>query len=133
MYGCRLTDGVDAFDRRALLPGLAPLTLVDAAGRGAENTAAGGSIRNVYEAQVVAALVSCLLGADRGSSGGGGDGGGSGGGGGRGQGAAGSAASGGGGGGGGGRRVAASLTASSVGVICLCKSPRWETVSCVCL
>ncbi|CAN0381020.1 unnamed protein product, partial [Hapterophycus canaliculatus] len=67
----RLSDGIVAADRPPLVPGLAPLTLIDAAGRGAESTAAGGSIRNVVEAQTVAMLVASLL---RAGNGGGGDG-----------------------------------------------------------
>lgn len=80
-------------DRQALVPGLAPLTLVDAAGRGVESTAVGGSVRNLFEAQTVAALVASLLSA-RGNAGdiGGGGGGGCG------------------------------LPAASIGVICLCAS-----------
>lgn len=88
----RLTDGIGTSDRRALVPGLAPLTLLDATGRGAESTAAGGSVRNIFEAKAVASLVVSLL-----TSGGNGilrrnDGGGS------------------------------PLTAESIGVICLCES-----------
>ncbi|CAB1113252.1 unnamed protein product [Ectocarpus sp. CCAP 1310/34] len=78
-YQGRLTDGVAARDRGPLVPGLAPLTLLDAAGRGAESTAPGGSIKNAFEARAVADVVVSLLRA--GSSNGGGAGGGSGGGG----------------------------------------------------
>lgn len=56
-----LTDGISAADRAPLIPNVAPLTLVDTAGGGAESLAAGGSFRNVPEAQTVAALVSSLL------------------------------------------------------------------------
>ena len=85
-------------DRQALVPGLAPLTLVDAAGKGTESTAMGGSVRNLFEAQTVAALVSSLLIArtNVGDVGGG----------------SGDCGSSGGGGGG--------LPAASIGVICLC-------------
>ncbi|CAM9602458.1 unnamed protein product, partial [Scytosiphon promiscuus] len=72
-YQGRLTDGIVAADRPPLVPGLAPLTLVDAAGRGAEITASGGSIRNVVEAQAVAMLVASLLRGGSGSGGGGAD------------------------------------------------------------
>ena len=77
----RLSDGISAEDRRPLVPGLAPLTLVDAGGRSAESTsaAAGGSFLNVFEARLIADLVSGLLGAGT-----------------------------------------PSLTAASIGVICLC-------------
>ncbi|CAN0566209.1 unnamed protein product, partial [Ectocarpus sp. 12 AP-2014] len=57
----RLTDGVAARDRGPLVPGLAPLTLLDAAGRGAESTAPGGSIKNGFEARAVADVVVSLL------------------------------------------------------------------------
>ncbi|CBN75854.1 prematurely terminated mRNA decay factor-like [Ectocarpus siliculosus] len=72
-YQGRLTDGVAARDRGPLVSGLAPLTLLDAAGRGAESTAPGGSIKNAFEARAVADVVASLLRA--GSSGGGGGGG----------------------------------------------------------
>ncbi|CAN0187178.1 unnamed protein product [Ascophyllum nodosum] len=64
-YQNRLSDGISAEDRRPLVPGLAPLTLVDAGGRSAESTsaAAGGSFLNVFEARLIADLVSGLLGA----------------------------------------------------------------------
>ena len=95
----RLTDGVASADRQALVPGLAPLTLVNAAGRGAESTAVGGSVRNLFEAQTVAVLVASLLSTrDNGGDIGGGGGG--------------VRVSGGGGG----------LPAASIGVICLCAS-----------
>ncbi|CAN0391182.1 unnamed protein product [Ectocarpus sp. 8 AP-2014] len=74
-YQGRLTDGVAARDRGPLVPGLAPLTLLDAAGRGAESTAPGGSIKNAFEARAVADVVVSLLRAGS-SSGGGGVGGG---------------------------------------------------------
>lgn len=87
----RLTDGISAGDRPPLVPGLAPLTLIDAASRGQETVSTGGSIRNLFGAQAVASLVSRLLGGGRG--GGAGDQGGE----------------------------PPMLTASSIGVICLCE------------
>lgn len=57
----RLTDGVSVSDRQALVPGLAPLTLLDAAGRGRESATGGGSFRNDFEAQTVAEIVERLM------------------------------------------------------------------------
>lgn len=90
-----LTDGVSASDRQALVPGLAPLTLLDTAGRGTETIAPGGSFRNEFEAQAVGRLVAHLLGY---RNGGGGD--------------SSSRAN----------VVSPPLPASSIGVICLCAS-----------
>ena len=87
------------------MPGLAPLTLLDAAGRGAESAAAGGSIRNVFEAQAVAALVSALL---RVGGGGGGNG-------------SGRARAAGGEGEEEEEEEACAVSAASIGVICLCE------------
>lgn len=99
----RLTDGVVEADRKPLVPGVAPLTLLDAAGRGAENTAPGGSIRNAHEAQAVAALVAALLragGRGRGVDGNGGTAGRK------------------------GREDGCPVSAASIGVICLCESRK---------
>lgn len=55
-------------DRPALVPGLDPLTLFDLAGRGQENIAVGGSMRNLFEAQAVAKVASYLLSGDGGGA-----------------------------------------------------------------
>ncbi|CAM9744014.1 unnamed protein product [Discosporangium mesarthrocarpum] len=60
-YQGRLSDGIKPIDRPPIIPKLAPLTLLDIAGRGAESIAAGGSVFNSFEAKAVADIVARLL------------------------------------------------------------------------